>query len=86
VLSAQTQQVTMNITSGLHMNGTHPYTQRFRSIPLKGAFERKPIGSTVVVEEQMMKVAENATDYQMSTSLYSKIGALFKEAMGLQGT
>jgi hypothetical protein len=32
----------------------------------------------------MMKVAETATDYTLSTSLYKKIGNLFKEAMGLQ--
>jgi flagellar basal body rod protein FlgB len=36
-----------------------------------------------VVEEQMMKVAQNATDYQMITNLYKKVGNLFKEALGL---
>ncbi len=85
VLSAQEHQVSMTVTSDMHMNGTHAYTPRFRNSPIKNTFERTPVGSTVVVEEQMMKVAENATDYQMTTSLYAKIGALFKSALGLQG-
>ena len=61
-----------------------PIRQVFRSIDSPTSFERNPTGGNVVVEEQMMKVAQNATDYQMSTSLYKKIGNLFKEAMGLQ--
>lgn len=86
VLAAQTQQVGMAVTSAGHMNGGRPYTTRFRSMAIRNAFERTPVGSTVVVEQQMMKVAENATDYQMTTSLYAKIGNLQKLALGLQGT
>ncbi len=86
VLSAQTQQVSMTVTSGMHMNGMKPYTQRFRSMDLQNAFERRPVGTTVVVEEQMMKVAENSGDYQMVTSLYAKVGNFFKEALGLANT
>jgi len=84
VLAAKTQQVSMAITSDQHMVGGRPYTQMFRSVVSRNTFERTPVGSTSVVEEQMMKVAENATDYTLSTSLYKKIGNLFKEAMGLQ--
>jgi flagellar basal-body rod protein FlgB len=84
VLAAQTQQVNMALTEGGHMNGAQPYTQRFRSVDMHNTFERTPVGSTSIVEEQMMKVAENATDYQMSTNLYKKIGNLFKQALGLQ--
>lgn len=84
VLKAKTQQVNIAVTSDLHMNGTRPYTQVFRNVNSRNTFERTPVGSTVVVEEQMMKVAENATNYQMTTSLYKKIGNLLKEAMGLQ--
>jgi flagellar basal-body rod protein FlgB len=49
----------------------------------KNSFEITPTGGTVVVEEQMMKVAQNATDYQMTTSLYNKIGNMYKVALGL---
>jgi len=48
-------------------------------------FESSLNGNTVVTEEQMMKVAQNAIDYQMSTNLYSKISSLFKEALDMQG-
>lgn len=86
VLAAHTQQVTLTTTSGLHMNGSQPYTQMFRSVDSKNTFERTPTGGTVVVEEQMMKVAANATDYQTITGLYTKIGTIFKEALGLSTT
>jgi flagellar basal-body rod protein FlgB len=84
VLAAQTHAVPMATTSGMHMNGIKAYTQRFRSAILHNTYERTPTGGTVVVEEQMSKVAQNATDYEMATSLYKKIGNLFKEALGLQ--
>ena len=86
VLAAQTQQVSMTVTSDMHMTGGLPYTQRFRSIASRNTFERTPVGSTVVVEEQMLKVAQNATDYQMTTNLYKKVGNFLKEALGLQPT
>jgi flagellar basal-body rod protein FlgB len=84
VLAAKTQQITMAVTSDKHINGMLPYTQMFRNATSRNTFERTPVGSTVVVEEQMMKVAENATDYQMTSSLYKKVSNLFKEALGLQ--
>jgi flagellar basal-body rod protein FlgB len=86
VLKAQTQQVSMAVTNGLHMTGGLPYTQHFRSTAQRNTFERTPTGGTVVLEEQMMKVSENATDYTMTTDLYAKISNLFKEALGLQGS
>jgi len=85
-LAARTAQVGMTVTSDKHMNGGHLQTQMFRSADQKNTYERTPTGGTVVVEEQMMEVAKNAADYQMSTSLYKKIGNLFKEALGLQPT
>jgi len=86
LLAAQNQKVTMAATSDKHMTGVKSYTQRFRTDVQNHTFERTPVGSTVVVEEQMMKVAQNATMYQLSTSLYKKVGNLFKEALGLQPT
>jgi flagellar basal-body rod protein FlgB len=84
VLAAQTQQVSLAVTSDKHMNGSKAYTQRFRSDAMRNTFERSPTGGTVVSEEQMMKVAQNATDYQMTTNLYKKVGNLFREALSLQ--
>lgn len=86
VLAAQTQKVSLATTSDMHMTGGRSYTPMFRSVASRNTFERTPVGSTSVVEEQMMKVAENAADYTLSTNLYKKIGNLFREAMDLQPT
>jgi flagellar basal-body rod protein FlgB len=83
VLAAQTAQTPLFVTSTMHMTGTRPQSDMFRTEISKNTFERTPTGGTVVVEEQMMKVAQNATDYQMTTSLYKKVGNLFRQALGL---
>jgi flagellar basal-body rod protein FlgB len=83
VLAAQNRRVNMARTSVMDMDGTLAYTQRFRDTADTHPYEITPTGGTVVVEEQMMKVAQNATDYQMITNLYKKVGNLFKEALGL---
>ncbi len=84
VMAAHASKINMAVTSDAHMTGGNNYTQVFRSNVQHNTYERTPVGSTVVVEEQMMKVAQNATDYQLTTNLYKKIGNLFKEALGLQ--
>lgn len=45
-------------------------------------FETTPSGNSVVVEEQMMKVAANQMDYQAATTLYSKSIGLLRMALG----
>lgn len=45
-------------------------------------WEVTPSGNSVVLEEQMMKVAENQLDYQTVTSLYAKSIRLMKMAVG----
>ncbi len=83
VLSLQNTQLGLTVTSDKHLNGSHPLTARFKSEVERDPFERNPTGGTVVVEEQMMKVADNATHYQMSTGLFKKINNLYREALGL---
>ncbi|MEQ8326990.1 MAG: flagellar basal body protein [Parvibaculum sp.] len=45
-------------------------------------FETSPSGNSVVLEEQMIKVAETQMDYQTVTGLYSKSLGLIKIALG----
>ncbi|MDJ1158442.1 flagellar basal body rod protein FlgB [Chelatococcus sp. SYSU_G07232] len=45
-------------------------------------FEVSPSGNGVSLEEEMMKVAQNQTDFQMATTLYSKSLSLLKVAIG----
>ncbi len=47
-----------------------------------GSFERTPDGNAVVLEEQMMKAAQNQMDHQMAATLYSKSLGLIRTALG----
>lgn len=45
-------------------------------------FDITPSGNSVVLEEQMMKVAQNQMDHQAAASLYSKSIGLLRMAIG----
>lgn len=45
-------------------------------------FETTPSGNSVNLEDEMMKVAQNQSDYQLAASLYSKGLGLMKIAIG----
>ncbi len=45
-------------------------------------FETRPSGNAVVLEDEMMKVANNQMDYQLAATLYSKSLGLLKLAVG----
>lgn len=45
-------------------------------------FEATPSGNAVVLEDEMMKVAQNQSDYQMAATLYGKSLQLLKTAIG----
>lgn len=57
-------------------------TGRARSVD---GFERTPDGNTVVLEEQMMKAAQNQMDHQMAAMLYQKSLGLLRTALGKRG-
>ena len=45
-------------------------------------YETTPDGNAVVLEEQMMKIADNQMDYQVASSLYQRSLGLLKTAVG----
>ena len=45
-------------------------------------FETTPNGNAVNLEDEMLKVAQNQSDYQLAASLYSKGLGLMKIAIG----
>lgn len=45
-------------------------------------FEKTPSGNAVNLEDEMMKVAQNQSDYALAASLYSKSLSLMKIAIG----
>ena len=48
----------------------------------RGAYETRPAGNSVSLEDQMMKVSANQMDYAAATSLYSRSLGLLKIAIG----
>lgn len=76
--------VQMARTSAAHMNsgGT---TGDPRAGDAMRRFERTPSGNAVNLEDEMMKTAQNAQDYQLAASLYQKSLALMKIAIGRGG-
>lgn len=60
-------------------------TPEFRSEKQKHTYETSPMKNRVVVEEQMMKVAETKLQYDMTTNLYKKMSDMFKTAIGNRG-
>jgi flagellar basal-body rod protein FlgB len=48
----------------------------------RGAYEVRPTGNAVNLEDEMIKVAANQMDYQMVTTLYSRGLGLIKTALG----
>ena len=74
------QGVAMMQTSAGHMGAGG---QRGGFDPTKAQrFEVTPNGNAVVLEDEMLKVAQNQSDYQLAASLYSKGLGLMKIAIG----
>lgn len=75
----------------LHLRATNPSHQGLKEKPFeyrtekqKKTYETSPTKNQVVVEEQMMKVAETKLEYDTATNLYKKMAAMFKTAIGNQ--
>ena len=54
----------------------------FRSERQKKTYEMTPMKNEVVIEEQMMKMAETKMQYETTTNLYKKMSEMFKTAIG----
>jgi len=82
-----------NATSGFAAMVTNPKHITAAIAPPSGlsgsktssAFEITPDGNSVVLEEQMMKIAGNQMDYQAATSLYTSNLGLLRTAIGGSG-
>jgi flagellar basal-body rod protein FlgB len=63
-------------------HGLHAGQAKGGEVIKKPDFETSPTGNSVVLEDQMIKVAETQMDYQTVTGLYSKSLGLIKIALG----
>ena len=73
--------VTLARTEDGHIAGIGLSNSPFKS-KTSGAYELRPTGNAVNVEEEMMKVAANQMDYQAATALYTRSLNLLKTALG----
>jgi len=74
--------VAPELTSPMHLQGTIPVEKQPGSEKSKTQYESSPSGNSVVLEEQMMKVAQTQMNYQLITNLYSKHVEIMKKAIG----
>jgi flagellar basal-body rod protein FlgB len=79
---ARMQRLEMTITSPVHSNGTLNEKMRIADEKVRKPFEMSPQKNTVVLEEQMAKVSDNSTQFQMSSSLLKKYTQLYRAATG----
>jgi len=69
-------------TSSMHLAGTKPAQGSFGDAKSRHVYESTPVGNSVVLEEQMMKVTQTQTDYQLMTNLYRKHLDMIRMALG----
>ena len=75
-------QVNLTKTAGNHLQGTSVKpTYRVENEGRRGLYEISPDGNQVVLEEQMMKVADNQAQFQLASNIYRKNIQMFRMAV-----
>ena len=69
-------------TNPMHMVGNSARGATAGTVVKDKSYEVLPSGNSVVMEDQMMKVASNNADYQLATNIYRKMTGLFRTALG----
>jgi flagellar basal-body rod protein FlgB len=74
----------LTTTNALHLRGNSSAGGSFHAIVTPDS-QSSPDGNAVVVEEQMMKVAETQMAYAEAAGLYKKMGSMWRTALGSRG-
>ncbi|HET6156821.1 MAG TPA: flagellar basal body protein [Dongiaceae bacterium] len=69
-------------TDPMHMTGKTVSNASIDDQKTKKQYETAPVGNSVVLEEQMVKLADAQSSYQLMTNLYRKHVDLLKMALG----
>jgi flagellar basal-body rod protein FlgB len=77
----QPAALTLAQTNTAHIAASSDGPVRFQ-VDRGGAFEVRPAGNAVSLEDEMIKVAANQMDYQAATALYARGLGLIKTALG----
>ena len=82
--SGAASALSVDRTNPLHLaaagSGTTESAERI------AGFETRPSGNGVTLEDEMLKVAGNQSDYQLAASLYQKSLAMLRTAVGVRGS
>jgi flagellar basal-body rod protein FlgB len=73
--------VSLSRTSPSHLTSAAATSTQFQ-LDRRGEFDARPSGNAVSLEDEMMKVASNAMDFQATTALYVRGLGLIKSALG----
>ena len=82
IVRRQTMQINMDVTRKDHLGGNRKRIRDFAEKPTRKPYETLPDGNAVVLEEQMMKIAQTTTSHNLATQLYRKHLAMFRTALG----
>ena len=82
---ADSRRMAPAATSPTHLKGTVAAGGMNKEQRVRNPYETAPDGNNVIIEEQMMKMAQTGTDYQAITNLYKKQVSLLKLAIGRGG-
>ena len=81
ILRSQSPKVSPRATNAAHLQGTVLSGGPARVERQGSSWETSPSGNAVIIEEQMLKVAETQSDYELMTNLYRKHMAMFRMAL-----
>ena len=77
----QRARSTLNKTSSMHIEATRN-AAKYRNSSDKSVYETTPGGNSVVLEEQLTKVAETQANHRLASNIYSKHISMIKLALG----
>ena len=78
----ESNQLNMAVGGSGHLGGRRKRIMDFDSEETRKPFETAPQGNAVVLEEQMMKVAETTAKHKLTSELYKKHLGMFRMALG----
>ncbi len=81
LLRSQLAPVAPTTTNAAHMRGTVVSDGPAKSERQRETYETSPTGNAVVLEEQLVKVSETQSAYQLMTNLYRKHMDMFRLAL-----
>ena len=81
LMRPQMRTATLEKTSSMHIEATRK-NPKYRNDSDKSTYETAPAGNSVILEEQLTKVAETQANHRLASNIYSKLINMLKHALG----